>query len=128
MQPDTPKTPDWSLIIIQLQRAGVLNREICEAMGVSQLTDRMVAKFPQRMISHYHNGQQPLHWRGEGIIGLWCARLGKERAELPMTDLIRGHRVQKRQFSEAPVAKPTAVQALVDAMRPGKRRKKAEAV
>lgn len=87
------QTPDWALMIEQLQEHGLLIREIAVSMG-AQLTDRMM--------SHYRAGAQPLHWRGEGLIALWCKTMDVGREGLPQMDLVRGHRVDVNRTKTGP--------------------------
>lgn len=49
-----------------------------------------------RMLLHYRHGAQPPHWRGEGLIAMWCDKTGMKREDLPQMKLIRGHRAKDR--------------------------------
>ena len=92
------KTPDWALMIEQLQANNLTLRKIGEAMSLEMTA---------RMLLHYRHGAQPPHWRGEGLIALWCSTTGKTRQDLPMMMLIRGHRAQTRaQAQPAAVSLP----------------------
>lgn len=75
---------DWATIIDQLVTAGLSREDINGGM----LTDKMLA--------HYRKGVQPLHWRGERIILLWCKTTGLPRDQAPTKEVIRGHRVDRR--------------------------------
>lgn len=75
---------DWAAMIEELILDGMTRSEINGGM----LTDKM--------LSHYRRGVQPLHWRGERIITIWCARLGRERGQAPTRDVDRGTRVDRR--------------------------------
>lgn len=103
------QTPDWGLMIAQLRHEGVQTREIGEAMGC-QLTDRMV--------SHYANGTQPTHWRGEGLILLWCRKMQQERADIPQAALVRGHRARTRPEDDTPKIKVSALAGLAAWVKP----------
>lgn len=72
---------------------GLTHADIGKAMG-SVLT--------LRMLRHYRLGVQPLHYRGEAMILLWCETLGAERAALPTMELVRGHRVAGRETENGP--------------------------
>lgn len=89
-------TPDWALMIEQLVHDGVSQAEVGFAMGYAGagLTDRMVR--------YYRTGTQPPHWRGEGLIGLWCRTLKRARADVPQMTLIRGHRVDVNRSDAGP--------------------------
>lgn len=86
--------PDWGEMIDALMRAGLTIRQVGDCMSV-QVTERM--------LHHYRNGAQPLHWRGEALIGLWCRTLRRERDEVPLMDLVRGHRVDRNRETSGPV-------------------------
>ena len=96
---------DWAAMIQQLIDAGRSHSDISGGM----LTDKM--------IFHYRRGVQPLHWRGEMILNSWCAQFQKDRAQAPMRDVERGHRVDRREVGgpqvqylpQWPVAAPVAV-------------------
>lgn len=85
-------TPDWALMIHQLLEGGLTTRKIGDAMSFV-LTNRMVR--------HYQLGVQPLHFRGEALIALWCSTLKRERGDLPTMELSRGHRVDNRERTQA---------------------------
>lgn len=86
--------PDWGQLIEQLVAAGVDDRSIGAAMSCI---------LTSRMIRAYRLGAQPLHFRGDVLIELWCEKLGRDRADLPMAEVIRGHRCA-RPAARAPVA------------------------
>jgi hypothetical protein len=91
----TQTAPDWAVMIEQMVAAGLTFSDIAKATQ-SVLTDRMV--------KHYAAGVQPLYWRGEAMIVLWCKSLRADRAALPTCEIVRGHRVtQNKQVSTAPV-------------------------
>lgn len=80
------KAPDWPLMIDQLVEQGSTLRDIGTAMHTCMLTNQMLRA--------YRAGVQPLHYRGEALVALWCEKLGKKRDDLPMALVVRGHRVQ----------------------------------
>lgn len=116
---------DWALIVAQLLAAGETLRSIGGAMHL-QLTDRMV--------EHYRRGVQPLHWRGELLLGLWCDRLRKLRDDAPTCEVTRGHRARRdlvpgprvQSLPAWPPAAPSAVAPL--RKKPGPKRKDAAVV
>jgi hypothetical protein len=87
------RTPDWGLMIEQLIHRGMTAKQIGDAMS-SVLT--------VRMIDHYRSGVQPIHFRGEALITLWCKTLKAQRDALPMAELVRGHRVANRNVQTGP--------------------------
>jgi hypothetical protein len=91
-----PQTaPDWALMIEQLAATGLTPAAIGRAMSTCVLTNQMLRA--------YRMGVQPLHFRGEALIALWCVTLERHRDDLPMAELIRGHRVAtNRQPAAAP--------------------------
>ena len=87
------QAPDWAVMIEQMTGKGLTFSDIAKATQ-SVLTDRMV--------KHYASGVQPLHWRGEAMINLWCATLKAGRDKLPTCEIIRGHRVVRGHENQAP--------------------------
>ncbi|MEY2875249.1 MAG: hypothetical protein RLZZ373_2620 [Pseudomonadota bacterium] len=77
------QSPDWAAMIEQMCDRGLSYNDIGLATQ-SVLTVRMVR--------HYASGVQPLHWRGEQMIALWCETLQRSRADLPLAEVLRGHR------------------------------------
>jgi hypothetical protein len=67
--------PAWGVIIETLRAAGMTLQDIGNATA-GQLNDRMLL--------HYCSGVQPLYWRGEIMVRLWCERTGKAREQIPM--------------------------------------------
>lgn len=84
---------DWAAVINALLERGLTMRAVGDAMQL-QLT--------ARMLQHYEIGVQPAHFRGEGLIALWCRTTGEGRDALPMRGVVRGHRA-------AAAARPVAV-------------------
>lgn len=76
---------DFGAIIRDLLHHGVERKCINVAGG--NLTDRM--------LDHYMRGSQPLHWRGEGILQLWCKSLKREANTAPVCEVLRGHRASR---------------------------------
>ena len=95
--------------------AGLTFADIAKATQ-SVLTDRMV--------KHYAAGVQPLYWRGEAMIVLWCKSLRADRAALPMCEIVRGHRVTPSKANPAPVLRslPAWPPSPAVAVEPGKRK------
>ena len=89
------RTADWGQLISDLIDDGLSQREIGLRMGV-ELTGRM--------IGHYARGVQPVHFRGEALIDLWCEQLEKKRCELPTLEMERhrGHRATRRERDLSP--------------------------
>lgn len=83
---------DWAAVINALLERGLTMRAVGDAMQL-QLT--------ARMLQHYEIGVQPAHFRGEGLIALWCDKTGKSRDNLPTCDLVRGHRVERNREPDA---------------------------
>lgn len=90
----TQTAPDWAVMIEQMVGKGLTFADIAKATQ-SVLTDRMV--------KHYAAGVQPLYWRGEAMIVLWCNALKASRSDLPMCEIVRGHRVTPSKENPAPV-------------------------
>lgn len=76
--------PDWGRLLDDLLKAGLSQANIGTAMGVD-LTDRM--------LRHYRAGVQPAFHRGDAVVVLWCATQGKKREDVPMLEVVKGHRV-----------------------------------
>lgn len=110
---------DWAAMIEQLLALGMSERGIGRVMQ-SELT--------RRMIEAYRRGAQPLHWRGELLVRLWCSETKQERAAAPLCQVVRGHRVDRREINgpqvqslpQWPVAVPVAV-------KPAKKKTRAKA-
>lgn len=79
---------DWAGMIHELVTAGVSEYAIGQAMS-SCLT--------KRMIEFYRRGAQPLYWRGQMLLAFWCATTGKRAEQAPTCEVVRGHRVDRRQ-------------------------------
>lgn len=91
--PKEQLTPDWAVMLDELMAQGVTVRDIKQALGV---------EVNNRIIWHYKNGSQPLHWRGEALITLYCTALARTREELPTMRLVRGHRVKENREQTGP--------------------------
>lgn len=79
----TPIVVDWSALIADLVATGMPLATIGKRMGCALTT---------RMLRFYASGSQPVHFRGELLVELWCERLAKDRAALPKVEIVRGHR------------------------------------
>lgn len=86
-------TPDWGAMIDDMLCRGLSLRDVGKSMGCEITT---------RMLHHYRVGVQPLHWRGEGLIALWCKTTGQQRGEAPTMELVRGHRVDRNRVEAGP--------------------------
>ncbi len=83
-------------MIADLRADGMSDHLILSTMGYA---------YSDRLIWHLMGGTQPLHWRGEQLVALWCERMRKERDQVPTCNLVRGHRVAKRvEQNKAPKA------------------------
>ena len=90
----TYRVPDWGKIIADLQAAGLTSGDIAREIGMSMVTDRMIRQ--------YAAGVQPLYHRGDRLLNFWMVRLERKAADVPMTAMIRGHRVARRPSSMGP--------------------------
>lgn len=88
----TPTTLDWGLMVEQLLAHGVTRSQVHAGL----MSDRIVA--------HYAKGVEPLHWRGERILSLWCKTLGKSRDEAPTRPVVFGHRAERGSKDRSPKA------------------------
>ena len=105
---------DWAAVINALLERGLTMRAVGDAMQL-QLT--------ARMLQHYESGVQPAHFRGEGLIALWCRTTGEGRDALPMREVVRGHRVAHASAAVAgPFALPQWPPAAAVAVNPVRRR------
>ena len=80
------QAPDWSRLIEDV---------IATGMTLAQVGSRMGTMLTTRMLRHYADGVQPVHFRGEALIGLWCDRMKRERDDVPMLEIVRGHRAAR---------------------------------
>lgn len=78
----TDQAPDWPKLIDDLMQMDMPLRRIAEAMGLSMVSESM--------LRHYRNGVQPLWWRGDGLIKLWCEVTRKTRDQIPQVTVTRG--------------------------------------
>lgn len=100
--------PDWARLIAEVVQTGLTHAAIGQRMGAMLTT---------RMLRAYGDGAQPVHFRGEALISLWCDRLKRDRTALPMIEVVRGHRaVRPKSVDLSP--KMLNVQALMEAVRP----------
>lgn len=75
--------PDWPAMIATLEATFTL-AQISSALGFAS---------SYRVIQHYKRGSQPLYYRGERLIALWCATLDKTRADVPEVPVRKPYRV-----------------------------------
>lgn len=67
---------DWARIIANLQTAGMSQRQICEALAISQGT-----------LAGYLNDEapsEPAYWLGHCMVLLWCDRCGTQLQDVPI--------------------------------------------
>lgn len=110
---------DWYTLLQQIMERGVTLKSVEQRLGGYQISNHM--------LRHYRAGAQPLHWRGEAMISLWCEVTGKARAGLPTTTLIRNHRVDHNRARRMEVNLPQWPPAPQPSVKPGKRRRTKEA-
>jgi hypothetical protein len=82
MKPD--QAPDWGSLIDDLVGTGLSQRGIADAMGLTQMTESILRS--------YREGVQPMWWRGDGLVRLWCDVMKRERSDIPMIPVTRGRR------------------------------------
>ena len=80
-----PTTIDWFRLIWDLVQHGISLRAIAARTDIAEATLR-----------GYLAGSHPVYWRGELLVGLWCATRGLDRADLPMADVYIAPRVVER--------------------------------
>lgn len=106
---------DWPAMIDGLIHAGMSAKDILAAMGYS---------YSHRILWHLRNGVQPLHFRGEKLVTLYCHRLGVERDDAPTAEVVRGYRAERRPPTMA-VNLPDWPPVPQPAVKPAIRRRKA---
>jgi len=110
--------PAWGQLIEQLVAGGLTHATIGERMG---------AMLTSRMLRAYADGAQPVHFRGEALIALWCETLKRTREDMPMVAVERGHRAARPKVADLS-PKMANVQALVAATRPPQQQVKQQGV
>lgn len=104
----TQNAPDWGQLISDVVSTGLSHGQIGERMGAMLTT---------RMLRHYAEGVQPVHFRGEALVLLWCERMELDRTELPMLEVVRGHRaIRPKVIDVSP--KMRNAHALLEAIKP----------
>lgn len=83
--------PAWGLLIEQLVSKGLTHAAISARMG---------AMLTSRMLRAYADGAQPVHFRGEALIALWCETLKAKREDMPMLAVDRGHRASRPKVAD----------------------------
>lgn len=109
---------DWHELLQQIMSTGLSLSDIGRRLGGYMIS--------QHMLRYYKLGAQPLHWRGEAMIDLWCSTTKQTRNVLPTTTLVRGHRVQHARANRIIVNLPQWPPS-PQADKPAKRRKNKEA-
>lgn len=109
------QAPDWGKLISDVVETGLTHTEI----GI-----RMGAMLSASMVRKYSTGVQPVHFRGEALIALWCERRGEEREALPMLEVVRGYRAGRGRLVNVAPRMQDALQlaALVAAIAPPKQK------
>lgn len=85
--------PDWGRLLDDLQQHMPL-RKIAEAMGLTMITESMLRS--------YRAGVQPMFWRGDALVTLWCETMAIKREDVPRIPVVRGHRTQRRLVDTSP--------------------------
>lgn len=75
---------DWFRLVWDLIQHGQTLTSVAQTAGI-----------PRTSLNDYMRGGQPMHWRGERMIDLWCVVCSKPRSELPMVQLSVMPRVVK---------------------------------
>lgn len=83
--------PAWGQLIAQLVAGGLSHATIGQRMG---------AMLTSRMLRAYTDGAQPVHFRGEALIALWCETLKLKREDVPMVAVERGHRAARPKVAD----------------------------
>jgi hypothetical protein len=118
MRRELPTAPDWPAVISQILAAGVARTDVLKRVGSTH-----------RALWHLERGVQPLFYRGELLVALWCEATGRTRSDVPMTLVIRGFRKARQALDRSP-----KLQSLPDwppvqrVEMQGKKRRKKEAV
>lgn len=81
--------PDWASLLDDLSSRMSIRR-IATVMGLTMLSESMLRT--------YRDGVQPMYWRGDALVKLWCETMGKTRDQVPLAPVRRGHR--RRQVDE----------------------------
>lgn len=100
--------PHWGKLIEDIVATG---------MPLADVGKRMGAMLTTRMLRAYVDGAQPVHFRGEALIALWCERLKATREELPLLDVTRGYRAVRPKAVDISPQMRNA-QALMEAIKP----------
>ncbi|HEX7639836.1 MAG TPA: hypothetical protein VF457_15675 [Burkholderiaceae bacterium] len=88
---NTTQAPDWAIVIADIVATGLTESDVAQRAEVSNKAIRYLAR-----------GVQPLFHRGDALVELWCAVTRKARAELPLVELVRGHRKARGPADTAP--------------------------
>lgn len=86
--------PDWRTVFDVL-RSHYSGAEICRAMGLTMLSERMVQ-------AYYSGDREPLTFRGLALLRLWSARTGQPMEAVPMVPVVRGHRRARQPVDRSP--------------------------
>jgi hypothetical protein len=80
MRRDT--APDWPIVIEQIVATGLTHEEIARRANQSLKGMRLLCD----------GMRQPLFYRGDALIVVWCEMTGKTRNDIPRREVVRGHR------------------------------------
>lgn len=92
-------TYDWAAMLEHINGSGMSDDQIRRELG-GVLTKRMVGK--------YRGGVQPLYYRGNLMLDLWCRVTGKAPDLAPLAEVVRGHRVDRRLVKTGPAMESLA--------------------
>lgn len=88
----TPQAPNWAIVIEQIVATDLPMDELCAHTFMSL-----------RMLKYLrYQGVQPLHWRGEVVLRVWCERTGRHREDVPLIPVHRGHRKSREAADRSP--------------------------
>jgi hypothetical protein len=88
---NTKHAPDWAIVIANIVATGLTEADVASRAEVSNKAIRYLAR-----------GVQPLFHRGNALVDLWCECTGRSRDELPLAELVRGHRKARGPADTAP--------------------------
>lgn len=90
------KAPDWGRLLDDLMAKGMSQRGIADAMQLTTITESMLRT--------WRNGVQPMYFRGQALVMLWCTTMGKELQDVPTTQVRPGRWMGRRTVDTSPKA------------------------
>jgi len=108
-------TIDWYTLLQQIMERGLSLDAIGKRLGGYMIS--------RRAMDCYRSGVQPLHWRGEAMVRLWCDITGNPREQAPTAQVVRGHRAARNDRRLVIVRLPQWPPAPAPAVKPAKKRK-----